>query len=98
VSKKLGFVSAEPSNSFRASWGMTSHAGQYIKSGVEHRGSTIYSNAFNSLSKKKKLFHEENKSSTYLSLQRRVLITSQDKGWPFFRFYAIFVQVYGIYK
>lgn len=45
--KATEFFSAEPSNSCRASWELTSLlAGQQMKSGVEHRGSTIYYKQF----------------------------------------------------
>lgn len=44
--KATELFSAEPSNSRWVSWELTSLAGQQMKSGVEHRGSTIYYKQF----------------------------------------------------
>lgn len=51
--KATRFALAEPSNSSRTTWEMTSHAGQYIKSGVELRRVQFTITTSNSLSKRK---------------------------------------------
>lgn len=59
--------SAEPSNSCRASRELTSLAGQQMKSGVEHRGSTIYYKQFYQ-SQQKVCIMENKKKSPKISL------------------------------
>lgn len=67
VSEPQGFVLAEPSTSSRGILGDGSCAGQHMKSGVEHRESTIYCEQFSQ--PQQNLFHERKKKKLqYTSL------------------------------